>query len=135
MTTNQLNIEPPDDFERSTMLRSWLASMPEAPVPAGFEEAVLGKAKASTEPAVGSSFVARFGMTIGIIVGLLSVISVWYFTSQPEVVRVMRVPDVAARPIDLYNLAPAKVANMPPTPSKQVQKAPKPRKLHGVAGY
>ena len=140
MTTDHLNIEPPDDFERSTMLRSWLASMPEAPVPAGFEEAVLGKAKANTEPAVGSSFFARFGMTFGIIVGLLSVISVWYFTSQPEVVRVVRVPDVAARTIDLYNLPPAPVTEMPPTYSntgqpKAGQMVAKPRKLRGVAGY
>lgn len=140
MTTNHLNIEPPDDFERSTMLRSWLSSMPETPVPAGFEEAVLGKAKASTEPVSGPSFLARFGATIGILVGLLSVMSVWYFKSQPDVVRVVRVPDITAQTIDLYSIMPAPVTEMPPTPSSmgqpnKGQTVAKPRKLHGVAGY
>lgn len=135
MTTDHLNIEPPDDFERSTMLRSWLSSMPEAPVPAGFEEAVLGRAKSAGEPVPGSSFFARFGVPIGILVGLLSVISVWYYTAQPDVVRVTRVPDITARTIDLYNLPPAPVTEMPPTPSNTGQMVSKQRKLHGVAGY
>jgi hypothetical protein len=135
VTTNHLNIEPPDDFERSTMVRSWLSSLPEPAVPAGFEEAVLGKAKASTEPTADPTFFSRFGVPLGIVAVLVSIVSVWYFTSQPDVVRVVRVPDVATRTVDLYNLTPAPVREMPPTIPMRGQKASKPRKLHGVAGY
>ena len=108
------------------MLRAWMSAMPEASLPAGFEEAVLQRVHKH-----GTPLWQKISL---LVVGCSVILTLGYFflLPKPEIVTVVRVPELTSQTVDLYNLPPAPVREMP-VPDQA--KAAKARKLHGVAGY
>ena len=116
-------ITPDPDFERQVMLRAWLSQLGDAPIPSGFDEAVLRSAK-------------RRGPWKALITSVVAVVvvgSLWFaYESQPQPVRVTYVPQSPIPLQDLYNLPPLSVEVDARFTDSSVKKAHAPV---GVAGY
>lgn len=100
--------------------------MPEVPVPADFEASVLQRVHQRVMP---------LWQKISIlVVGCAVILTIGYFflLQKPEIVTVVRVPELTSTSADLHDLPPAPVQQMPDSVSAIKSKA---RKLHGVAGY
>jgi hypothetical protein len=109
-----------------------MSVMPEAPVPVGFEESVLQRVHRSVMPLWQKLTIAAIGCSVILTLGY------FFLFPRPEIVTVVRVPELTSQTVDLYNLPPAPVHEMPEISGKP--KTPPvstvtPRKRHGVAGY
>jgi hypothetical protein len=125
-------IEPPEDFERNTILRAWVSTMPQVSVPNGFEESVLLRVHRTVMPLWQKLTIAAIGCSVVLTLGY------FFLFPRPEIVTVVRVPELTSQTVDLYNLPPAPVHEMPEIsgkPKTPPVSAVTPRKRHGVAGY
>ncbi len=118
------DISPPEDFERRAVVRAWVSSVGHVPIPDGFEDRVMQQVHRKT---VSTWFTwSRVVFAVFSLAGLVAV--TW---PAPDLVRVVYAPSTPLPLVDLYNLPPAPVTDMPQVPTKAV---PRPTR-RVVAGY
>jgi len=102
MTMEQLpNIQPGKDFDRQVLYRAWMSSMPELETPAGFDSAVLKRArKGAMSHWWGIAVIAAFLAVVG---------GVTMLQDATSVVNVSYVPRSPRPLVDLLHLPPAPV--------------------------
>ena len=116
---------PGSEFEKSVVIRSWLSELPETPVPDGFEDAVLDRARGTT------TGVSKLPWIISGLVFITIVTLVSFIVVQPKPVVVSYAPLSPLPAADLYDLKP-----MPVIEDLRFEKEPEPAVVpFGVAGY
>ena len=93
-------ITPPDDFEQGVFVKTLLQKLDPAQPPPSFEEQVMGRVR---KPGNVRWLVTSAGITL-IVSGL---ISVFWISATPQLVRVAAVPKIEGMHINLENLPPA----------------------------
>lgn len=118
---------PGSDFDRSVMMRTLLSDLPSAPIPAGFDDAVLSRARS------GSPSGSKLPWIVGSVALLFVASIIGFVLMRPNPVEISRIPTSIKPLVDLYNLEPLSVSE--DLRFEHLKKPKVQRPLHGVAGY
>ncbi len=127
------NIEPPDNFERTTHMRATLGSLPTVAPPSDFEDRVL---RAVHRPGLRGRNVLAMGV---VLVGVA--VLVWFGVvgtepnPAPQPAPVPAAPHTISAPVQGADSTDKMDTAATGTKPKAKQSAKKRRPLHGVAGY
>ena len=114
-----------DDFDKQVLYRAWVRSLPQPPVPDGFDATVLRAARSG-------ALSHWWGLAI-VVAFLAGVGGLTFFSTPSQVVRVSSVPPTPLPVVNLYHLPPAPAVEEIRFVEQPADAAPRAR--HGVAGY